>query len=77
MRVMIIRKGSYTGFYTRGGRYLIIYDIPVKILPTIRISLPAIISLVVDIFQCGATSRKADVKLRRSISLNDDLELLL
>ncbi len=26
---------------------------------------------------CGATSRKADVKLRRSLSLNDELELLL
>ncbi len=27
--------------------------------------------------QYGATSLKADVKLRRSISLNDELELLL
>ncbi len=31
--------------YTRDGRYLIVCDIPVKILPTIRISLPAIITI--------------------------------
>ncbi len=29
----------------RDGRYLIVCDIPVKILPTIRISLPAIIAI--------------------------------
>ncbi len=54
----------------RDGRYLIVCDIPVKILPAIIISLPAIITITSSCWHISVCDCVADVKLRRSLSLN-------